>query len=113
MKKLIATTALIATAFTAVPAQANDSAERLLTAIGTAIIFQEVYKDRTDKVGRVVDVFGSKENPLNERHRPGYASGLRDFNKVCHSEVIRHGNYAEVVESNCYGQVLSTRIIRR
>jgi hypothetical protein len=96
------------------PAQAKaGDVESVLIALGTAIVFNEIYKDRTDKVGRVENVYGSQHNPLNERQRPGYAAGLNDANKVCYQEVIRHGNYAEVVESNCYGVVVNTKIIRR
>jgi len=97
-----------------IPAQAKaNNTESVLIAIGTAIVFNEIYKDRTDRVGRVENVYGSQHNPLNESRRPGYAAGLNNANKVCYQEVIRHGNYAEVVESNCYGVVLNTRIIRR
>ena len=114
IKKLIATTALVATTLAAGTANASDrNAERILTAIGTAIIFNEIYKDRTEQVGRVQGSWGSEHNPLNERHRPGYAAGANNPNKVCSQEVIRHGNYSEVVESNCYGQVINVRVVRR
>ena len=105
--------ALVGTMCIASPAKADNNVESLLIALGTAIVFNEVYKDRTQHVGKVENVYGSQHNPLNERHRPGYAAGLNDANKVCHQEVIRHGNYAEVVESNCYGVVVNTKIIRR
>jgi hypothetical protein len=98
-----------------VPAQAkaDDGLKNILSAVAVIAVINEVYKDRTDSVNRVADVYGSKHNPLNERRRPGYAAGLNDFSKVCGSEVIRHNGYSEVVETNCYGQVLNVRIVRR
>jgi len=98
-----------------VPAQAkaDDGLKNILSAVAVIAVINEVYKDRTDSVNRVADVYGSKHNPLNERRRPGYAAGLNNYNKVCGSEVIRHNGYSEVVETNCYGQVLNVRIVRR
>ena len=113
IKKAIATLALATTITGCQSGTANAGGEDVLIALGTAFIFNELYKDRTESVGRVEDVYGSEHNPLNERHRPGYAAGLNDASKVCYQEVIRHGNYAEVVDTNCYGVVLNTRIIRR
>jgi len=98
-----------------VPAQAkaDDGLKNILSAVAVIAVINEVYKDRTDSVNRVADVYGSKHNPLNERRRPGYAAGLNNYHKVCGSEVIRHNGYSEVVETNCYGQVLNVRIVRR
>ena len=98
-----------------IPAQAkaDDGLKNILSAVAVIAVINEVYKDRTDSVNRVADVYGSKHNPLNERRRPGYAAGLNNYNKVCGSEVIRHNGYSEVVETNCYGQVLNVRIVRR
>ena len=95
------------------PAKADDGLKNILSAVAVIAVINEVYKDRTDSVNRVADVYGSKHNPLNERRRPGYAAGLNNYNKVCGSEVIRHNGYSEVVETNCYGQVLNVRIVRR
>ena len=114
LKKAIATLA-VATTITGCAtqnAQAGNT-ENVLIALGTAILFNEIYKDRTQGAGQVDAPWGSEHNPLNERHRPGYAAGANDYNKVCSQEVIRHGNYAEVVDFNCYGVVLNTRVIRR
>ena len=98
-----------------VPAQAkaDDGLKNILSAVAVIAVINEVYKDRTDSVNRVADVYGSKHNPLNERRRPGYAAGLNNYNKVCGSEVIRHNGYSEVVETNCFGQVLNVKIVRR
>jgi len=98
-----------------VPAQAkaDDGLKNILSAVVTMAVINEVFNDRTDKVNRVENVYGSEHNPLNERHRPGYASGANDPRVVCGTKVIRHKNYAEQVKVNCFGQVLSTRIIRR
>ena len=98
-----------------VPAQAkaDEGLKNIFGAIAVIAVINEVYKDRTDSVNRAADVYGSQHNPLNEQHRPGYAAGLNNYNKVCGSEVIRHQGYAEVVETNCYGQVLNVKIVRR
>ena len=98
-----------------VPAQAkaDEGLKNIFGAIAVIAVINEVYKDRTDSVNRVADVYGSQHNPLNEQHRPGYAAGLNNYNKVCGSEVIRHQGYAEVVETNCYGQILNVKIVRR
>ena len=102
-------------ALSVIPAKAHagDELRNILGAIAVIGVINEVYKDRTDSVNRVADVYGSKHNPLNEARRPGYAAGLNDYNKVCGSEVIRHQGYSEVVETNCFGQVLNVRIVRR
>ena len=65
------------------------------------------------KSNQVENVYGTAHNPLNESRRPGYSAGLTDYNKVCYSEVIRHQGYSEVVETNCFGQVLNAKIVRR
>ena len=98
-----------------VPAQAkaDEGLKNIFGAIAVIAVINEVYKDRTDSVNRAADVYGSQHNPLNEQHRPGYAAGLNNYNKVCGSEVIRHQGYAEVVETNCYGQILNVKIVRR
>tara|TARA_Y100000389_G_scaffold201869_1_gene245628 strand:- start:65 stop:439 length:375 start_codon:yes stop_codon:yes gene_type:complete len=98
-----------------IPAQAkaDDGLKNILSAVITMAVINEVFNDRTDKVNRVENVYGSEHNPLNERRRPGHAAGLNDFSKVCYSEVIRHRDYSEVVETNCYGQVLNVKIVRR
>ena len=112
IRNTLATLAL-ATALTGcVSTDAQAGGEEVLIAIGTAIIFNEVYKDRSQGA-RVEAPWGSEHNPLNERHRPGYAAGANDGSRVCTQEVIRHGNYAEVIERNCYGVILNTRVIRR
>ena len=60
------------------------------------------------------DIWGKEHNPINERHRPGYARGGNNPMKVCATKVIRHtGNVVEQVKVNCYGQVISSKIIRR
>jgi len=119
MNKFSKTLAVLAIAGSAVgcatapgTAQAGGT-EEVLIALGTAFLFNELYKDRTEEVGRVEGGWGSEHNPLNESHRPGYAAGANNPSRVCKQEVIRHGNYAEVVDINCYGVVLNTRIIRR
>ena len=94
-------------------AHAGDELRNIFGAIAVIAVINEVYKDRTDRVNRVEKVYGSKHNPLNEARRPGYASGMNDYRKVCHSEVIRHNGYSEVVDTNCYGQILNVRIVRR
>lgn len=98
-----------------VPAQAkaDEGLKNIFGAIFVAAVVNEVYKDRTDSVNRVADVYGSKHNPLNERRRPGYAEGLNDYSKVCAYETVRHQEYSEVIATNCYGQVLNVRIVRR
>ena len=98
-----------------VPAQAkaDEGLKNIFGAIAVIAVINEVYKDRTDKVNRVENVYGSEHNPLNETRRPGYAAGLNDYGKVCYSEVIRHQGYSEVVETNGYGQVLNVKIVRR
>jgi len=85
-------------------AKADDGLKNILSAVVTMAVINEVFNDRTDKVNRVENVYGSEHNPLNERRRPGHAAGLNDFSKVC---------YSEVVETNCYGQVLNVKIVRR
>tara|TARA_B110000977_G_C10717904_1_gene353987 strand:+ start:123 stop:560 length:438 start_codon:yes stop_codon:yes gene_type:complete len=102
-------------ALSVIPAKAHagDELRNILGAIAVIGVINEVYKDRTDNVNRVADVYGSKHNPLNEARRPGYASGLNNYNKVCNSEVIRHQGYSEVVDTNCFGQILNVRIVRR
>ena len=102
-------------ALSVIPAKAHagDELRNILGAIAVIGVINEVYKDRTDSVNRVADVYGSKHNPLNEARRPGYASGLNNYNKVCSSEVIRHQGYSEVVDTNCFGQILNVRIVRR
>ena len=102
-------------ALTLVPAQAkaDEGLKNIFGAIAVALVVNELFQDRTDSVNRVADVYGSQHNPLNEARRPGYASGLNDYNKVCGSTVIRHQGYSEVVETNCLGQVLGVKIVRR
>src|SRR5210317_2073709 len=96
------------------PAEANDEVKNILTAVIVGAIVKKVFYD--DERGEGLEgntPWGSEHNPINERHRPGYSSGANDPRAVCGTKVIRHGNYAEQVKVNCYGQVLSTRIIRR
>ena len=94
-------------------AHAGEELRNIFGAIAVIAVINEVYKDRTDRVNRVENVYGSEHNPLNEARRPGYASGMNDYRKVCYSEVIRHKEYSEVVDTNCYGQILNVRIVRR
>ena len=96
------------------PAEANDELENMLTAVIVGAIVKEVLYDgeRGEGLG-AMNPYGSEHNPINERHRPGYAAGANDPRVVCGTKVIRHKNYAEQVKVNCFGQVLSTRIIRR
>ena len=101
-------------AMTPVQAQANDEVKNILTAVIVGAIVKEVFYDDERSEGLEGNTpWGSEHNPINERHRPGYSSGANDPRVVCGTRVIRHGNYAEQVKVNCYGQVLSTRIIRR
>ena len=96
------------------PAEANDEVKNILTAVIVGAIVKEVlYDDERGEGLGAANPYGSEYNPINERHRPGYASGANDPRRVCGTKVIRHGNYAEQVKVNCFGQVLSTRIIRR
>ena len=98
-----------------VPAQAkaDEGLKNIFGAIAVIAVINEAYKGRTNSVNRVADVYGSQHNPLNERRRPGYAAGLNNYNKVCGSEVIRHQGYSEVIETNCFGQILNVKIVRR
>ena len=102
-------------ALTLVPAQAkaDEGLQNIFGAIAVALVVNELYQDRTDKVNQVENVYGTAHNPLNESRRPGYSAGLTDYNKVCYSEVIRHQGYSEVVDTNCFGQVLDVKIVRR
>tara|TARA_B110000238_G_C15751956_1_gene279575 strand:+ start:149 stop:526 length:378 start_codon:yes stop_codon:yes gene_type:complete len=102
-----------ALAFVPAQAKADEQLKNIFGAIAVIAVINEVYKGRTDSVNRVADVYGSQHNPLNERRRPGYAAGLNNYNKVCGSEVIRHQGYSEVVETNCFGQILNVKIVRR
>ena len=96
------------------PAKANAELENMLTAVIVGAIVKEVLYDgeRGEGLG-AMNPYGTEHNPINERHRPGYAAGANDPRVVCGTKVIRHKNYAEQVKVNCFGQVLSTRIIRR
>ena len=96
------------------PAKANAELENMLTAVIVGAIVKEVLYDgeRGEGLG-AMNPYGTEHNPINERHRPGYAAGANDPRVVCGTKVIRHNNYAEQVKVNCFGQVLSTRIIRR
>ena len=102
-------------AVTMIPAQAkaDEGLKNIFGAIAVIAVINELYKDRTAKVNQVENVYGTQHNPLNESRRPGYAAGLNDYNKVCYSEAIRHQGYSEVVETNCYGQVVNVKIVRR
>ena len=102
-------------ALTLVPAQAkaDEGLKNIFGAIAVALVVNELYQDRTDKVNQVENVYGTAHNPLNESRRPGYSAGLTDYSKVCYSEVIRHQGYSEVVDTNCFGQVLGVKIVRR
>jgi hypothetical protein len=94
-------------------AKADEGLKNIFGAIAVALVVNELYQDRTEKVNQVENVYGTAHNPLNESRRPGYSAGLTDYNKVCYSEVIRHQGYSEVVETNCFGQVLNVKIVRR
>jgi hypothetical protein len=98
-----------------VPAQAkaDNGLKNIFGAVIVGLVVNELYGDRTEKVNQVENVYGTAHNPLNESRRPGYAAGLTDYNKVCYSEVIRHQGYSEVVDTNCFGQVLDVKIVRR
>ena len=94
-------------------AKADEGLKNIFGAIAVALVVNELYQDRTEKVNQVENVYGTAHNPLNESRRPGYSAGLTDYNKVCYSEVIRHQGYSEVVDTNCFGQVLDVKIVRR
>jgi hypothetical protein len=102
-----------ALAFVPAQAKADEGLKNIFGAIAVIAVINEVYKGRTDSVNRVADVYGSQHNPLNERRRPGYAAGLNNYNKVCGSEVIRQQGFSEVVETNCFGQIINVKIVRR
>jgi|TARA_B110000908_G_scaffold21327_1_gene24056 hypothetical protein len=96
------------------PAQAKaEGLQNIFSAVIVGLVVNELYQDRTDKVNQIETVYGTSHNPLNESRRPGYAAGLKDYSKVCYSEVIRHQGYSEVVDTNCFGQVLDVKIVRR
>jgi len=88
--------------------------KNMLKAVVIGAVVKEVfYNGERGRGLGAANPYGSEYNPINERHRPGYAAGANDPRVVCGTKVIRHQNYAEQVKVNCFGQVLSTRIIRR
>ena len=96
------------------PAQAKaEGLQNIFSAVIVGLVVNEIYQDRADNVNQIETVYGTSHNPLNESRRPGYAAGLTDYNKVCGQDVIRHQGYSEVVETNCFGQVLNVKIVRR
>ena len=96
------------------PAQAKaEGLQNIFSAVLVGLVVNEIYQDRADNVNQIETVYGTLHNPLNESRRPGYAAGLTDYNKVCGQDVIRHQGYSEVVETNCFGQVLNVKIVRR
>jgi hypothetical protein len=101
----------------AAPAKAGPTeheVKNMLQAVVIGAIVKEVfYNGERGRGLGAANPWGSEYNPINERHRPGYAAGANDPRVVCGTKVIRHKNYAEQVKVNCFGQVLSTRIIRR
>jgi len=119
MKAITSTISAVAVAstlaLTPAQSQANDEVKNILTAVIVGAIVKEVlYDDERGEGLGAANPYGSEYNPINERHRPGYAAGANDPRTVCGTRVIRHGNgIAEQVKVNCFGQVLSTRIIRR
>ena len=102
-----------ALAFVPAQAKADEQLNNILGALGVMVVLNEVYKNKAPSVNQVQTVYGTQHNPLNERRRPGYASGMNNFNKVCGTDVVRRNGYSEVVETNCYGQVLNVKIVRR
>ena len=95
------------------PAKADDGVKNILTSLALSYIITEVFYGDED-LDQNQDIWGKEHNPINERHRPGYARGGNNPMKVCATRVIRHtGNVVEQVKVNCYGQVISSKIIRR
>ena len=119
MKTLIATLVVAATAFTAVPAQADDRA--VFGAVIGAIIGYELTRDRNDggydnnrRHGSYDNGRGDYNNVYNDRRRPGYAAGLDNPRRVCEVETIRRTHeYTVIVERNCYGDILGQRRVWR
>ena len=66
-KKAIATLA-VATTITGCATQNAQAGgtEEILIALGTAFLFNEIYKDKTEGAGKVDAPWGSEHNPLNE-----------------------------------------------
>ena len=95
------------------PAQADDGVKNILTSLALSYIITEVFYD-DEHLDQPQDIWGREHNPINERHRPGYARGGDNPMRVCGTKVIRHStNVVEQVKVNCYGQVISSTIIRR
>jgi len=111
MKKLVAITLLALS--TSSPAEA-DTWQDLLGAVIINQAVTEIYKSRDQGVDTGINPRAlPTHNPLNESHRGSYTRGFNDLTRVCKTDTIRHGNYTEVIDLNCAGQVIGTRIVRR
>lgn len=109
MKKVIASTLIALTAFTAVPAKAADSSDVVAGIIFGLILGQHAERQQQQQpVYRDAPVVVMPQhNPRNERGRPSYTRGYDNPHLVCEQQVVRGHGHTEVISRNCYGEIIS------